>query len=413
MQLAPARDFKHAVFGRFPHAQGHVALQLFLQAVPDLAAGDVFALAPGQRAGVDAKVHGQRRLVNLEHGQRLRAGRVGDGGANVDVFNAVDEHDVARVGLFHLHAVQPLEGEHLVHAALGLPAFRAFHHQHVHARPDGARVHAAHANAAHERGIVQRRNLQLQRRVVVALVRGHVLENGLEQRRHVRPPLLAGRAFFQRRPAVDAAGIHHGKVQLLVRGAQLVEQVECGVDHLVRVGAGLVHLVDHHDGFKPQRQRLFGDKARLRHGAFLRVDEQQYAIDHAQGALHLAAKVRVAGRIDDVDVRAPPGNGAVLGQDGDAPLALDGVAVHHGIHHFFVVGKSARLAQQLINHGGFAVVHVGDDGDIANLGRHESELNQKKIKRRWDEKMNQKSGAPRRNGKQKTDPSCPRLPRST
>jgi len=37
---------------------------------------------------------------------------------------------------------------------------------------------------------------------------------------------------------------------------------------------------------------------------------------------------------------------------------------------FFVVGKSARLAQQLIDHGGFAMIHVGDDGDITNRAGH-------------------------------------------
>jgi hypothetical protein len=35
-----------------------------------------------------------------------------------------------------------------------------------------------------------------------------------------------------------------------------------------------------------------------------------------------------------------------------------------------VFSKSARLAQQLIDHGGFAMVNVGDDGDIANRAGH-------------------------------------------
>jgi hypothetical protein len=32
-----------------------------------------------------------------------------------------------------------------------------------------------------------------------------------------------------------------------------------------------------------------------------------------------------------------------------------------------VFGKRARLAQQLVNHGGFTVVNVGNDGDVSNL----------------------------------------------
>jgi hypothetical protein len=34
---------------------------------------------------------------------------------------------------------------------------------------------------------------------------------------------------------------------------------------------------------------------------------------------------------------------------------------------FSWLGKGAGLAQQLIDHGGFAVVNVGDDGDVAYL----------------------------------------------
>jgi hypothetical protein len=33
-----------------------------------------------------------------------------------------------------------------------------------------------------------------------------------------------------------------------------------------------------------------------------------------------------------------------------------------------VFGKGAGLAQQLVHHGGFAVVNVGNDGDISDLG---------------------------------------------
>jgi hypothetical protein len=35
-----------------------------------------------------------------------------------------------------------------------------------------------------------------------------------------------------------------------------------------------------------------------------------------------------------------------------------------------VIGKGARLAQQLVDHGGFAMVNVGDDGDVTDLFTH-------------------------------------------
>ena len=114
-------------------AQRHVVLQFLLQAVPDLAAGDELAFAAGQRAGVDAEVHRQRRLVDLQHRQRRRVQRVGDGDADADVVDAVDQHDVAGAGFGDLHALQALEGQHLVDAALDGLAVRAFHDHHVHA----------------------------------------------------------------------------------------------------------------------------------------------------------------------------------------------------------------------------------------------------------------------------------------
>jgi hypothetical protein len=88
---------------------------------------------PGQRARVDAEVHRQRRLVDLEHRQRHRLGDAGDGDADADPLDAVDQDDVARHGLRHLDPVQTLEGQDLVDAALGGRAVRAFHDEHLHA----------------------------------------------------------------------------------------------------------------------------------------------------------------------------------------------------------------------------------------------------------------------------------------
>ena len=116
VQLAAARDLEDAVFVGLPHLQRDVALQLALQPVPDLAAGDELAFAAGQRRVVDAEVHRQRRLVDAQHRQRLRVVQVGDRHADADVLDAVDQHDVARPGLLGLAALQPLELQHLVDA---------------------------------------------------------------------------------------------------------------------------------------------------------------------------------------------------------------------------------------------------------------------------------------------------------
>ncbi|MPN11793.1 hypothetical protein SDC9_159101 [bioreactor metagenome] len=69
-------------------------------------------------------------------------------------------------------------------------------------------------------------------------------------------------------------------------------------------------------------------------------------------------------------MRAIPADSAVLGQNRNAALTFDGVVVHDGVDNFFVLGKGAGLAQQLVHHGGLAVVNVRDDRNIADLCSH-------------------------------------------
>ena len=61
-------------------------------------------------------------------------------------------------------------------------------------------------------------------------------------------------------------------------------------------------------------------------------------------------------------------NGGVLGQDGDAALALQFVGVHHALDQSLVGAESAALAEHGIHQRGLTVVDVGDDGDVANTG---------------------------------------------
>jgi hypothetical protein len=89
-------------------------------------------------------------------------------------------------------------------------------------------------------------------------------------------------------------------------------------------------------------------------------------------AFHFTAEVRVAWGVNDVDVGTFPAHGTVLGQDGDAAFTFDGVVVHHSVDDLFVVSEGAALTQQLVNHGRFAMVNVGDDRNIADLSAHET-----------------------------------------
>jgi hypothetical protein len=109
------------------------------------------------------------------------------------------------------------------------------------------------------------------------------------------------------------------------------------------------------------------DEAGLRHGTVHRIDQEQHAIDHGEHALHFAAEVRVSGRIDDVDAVITPGDRGILGQDGNAALALQHVAVHGTLGNHLMLAEGTGLLEQLINERGLAVIDVGDDRDVADV----------------------------------------------
>src|SRR2546423_8617874 len=63
-------------------------------------------------------------------------------------------------------------------------------------------------------------------------------------------------------------------------------------------------------------------------------------------------------------------DGAVLGEDGNATLALDVVGIDDALAEPLVGGKGARLLQQAVDQRGLAVVDVRDDGDVADRAIH-------------------------------------------
>ena len=105
LELAPAADLER--LGRLGRADldRDVAEDLLLEAGLDLAAGDVLALATGQRRRVDPERHPQRRRVDVQAGQRSRVGRIGERVADRDLGQAGDRHDVAGARLLDVDAI--------------------------------------------------------------------------------------------------------------------------------------------------------------------------------------------------------------------------------------------------------------------------------------------------------------------
>jgi hypothetical protein len=106
--------------------------------------------------------------------------------------------------------------------------------------------------------------------------------------------------------------------------------------------------------------------------AVIGVDEQQHAVDHAEGALDLAAEVGVSGGVDDVDGLVLPVDGGVLGLDGDALLLLEVHGVHGAFLDLLVGAVDAAFLEEFVDEGGLPVVDVGDNGDVADVLVHVS-----------------------------------------
>ena len=228
------------------------------------------------------------------------------------------------------------EGEHLSDLATAAIVVAIAHHDLL-ADAHCAAADTADADTTHVGVVVELGNLELQRPVGIGGRCRRVLENSFKQRGHIR----LGAQMIGAGPPLQGRGIDHREVELRVGGTELVEQVEGLINDPAWARTRTVDLVDHDDSLEAQRQCLAGDEARLRHRAFDSIDQQQHAIDHRQHTLNLAAKVGVPGSVDNVDAVAAVFDGAVLGQNGDATLFFDGIAVHDPFAHLFVGGEGA------------------------------------------------------------------------
>jgi hypothetical protein len=102
------------------------------------------------------------------------------------------------------------------------------------------------------------------------------------------------------------------------------------IDHAERVGAGAVAFVDEGDARHLVAAHLLVDGDGLGLHAAHGAQNQDGAVEHPQGPLHLDGEIDVPGGVDDVDlVPLPLAEGGGRG-DGDAALALQLHAVHEG-----------------------------------------------------------------------------------
>ena len=284
---------------------------------------------------------------------------VGDGLTDRDVIDPRQADDVARRGFLDLDPLQTVEGVELGDAHFLDPCIQLAHRHRV------ADAHAAVEDAADgdSSDIVARIEVgdqQLQRRVRITTRRRHVLDNRVEQRSQV---CALGVCVPARRPG-PGVGVEDGEIELLIVGVEIDEEIVDLVQHLLRTRVGPVDFVDDHNRGQPALERLAEHEPRLRQRSLGCIDEQHHSVHHRQGALDLAAEVGMARRIDDVDEQVVIVDGRVLGQDGDAALALEVGIVHRALGHPLVGAERAALMQQRVDEGGLTVIHMRDDGHV-------------------------------------------------
>ena len=189
------------------------------------------------------------------------------------------------------------------------------------------------------------------------------MHNRLEKRRHVFVVFVQ----FAHGKAVLRAGVNDRKIELLVGRLEFDEEIENHVEHFVRTRVFAVDLVDDNNRLHFVLQRLAQNKTRLRLRPIVRIDNEQHAVHHFHDPLDFAAEIGVARRIDDVDPITVPLKSCVLRANGDSFFALEIHRIHHALFNLLIGAKRARLAQQLIDQRGLAVIDVRNDGDITDF----------------------------------------------
>ena len=118
-------------------------------------------------------------------------------------------------------------------------------------------------------------------------------------------------------------------------------------------------------------ERLIDIGERLRLDSLAGVDDEKRALAGVQRTRHLIGEIDVAGRVHQIEDIGLSVLGLVvethrLRLDGDAALALDVHRVEHLLDHV-ALGDRAGLLDQPVGERRFAVIDVGDDGEIADI----------------------------------------------
>ncbi|OQA43229.1 MAG: hypothetical protein BWY52_01948 [Chloroflexi bacterium ADurb.Bin325] len=189
-----------------------------------------------------------------------------------------------------------------------------------------------------------------QRLVALAVRRRHLMDDGFEQRGDVGA--ILGR---------DAQHLLVGRAQ------DILDLLRHGIGR----GGDQIDLVDDRDDLQVVLHRQIEVRQGLRLDPLRGVHDQHRALACVQGPADLVGEVHVAGRVDQVElVGAPVVRGVVHPHRGcldrHTLLAFQIHAVQHLADHL-ALGDGAGDLQQAVGQGGFSVVNMRDDAEIADI----------------------------------------------
>jgi hypothetical protein len=126
-----------------------------------------------------------------------------------------------------------------------------------------------------------------------------------------------------------------------------------------------IDFIHHDHSWQSESEGLRQHVASLWKRSFSCIDKENDAVDHRECTLNLAAEIRVARGIDEVDLNVIPRHRSGLRKDRDASLTFLIVGVHDSVDNSSVVAEGTCGSKQSVDKGGLTVINVSDERDVS------------------------------------------------
>ena len=231
---------------------------------------------------------------------------------------------------------------------------------------NSSRIYTANTNTAQVVGVVNGNALHSKRTININIWSWKAINNHIEKREHVVIAIIWIKASITVNTR-SKDNVLHSKLKLLIGCAKVHHKIKRIVDNSLWTSAIAVNLIDNHHDRKACVDSVAQNKTSLWHRALGSVNQKKCAISHLQNTLYLAAKISVAGGINDVNLNALILNRDVFCQNSNSAFTLLIIRVQDSFLNLLVLAECIGCLEHLVNHGGFTVINVGDDSNISDV----------------------------------------------